>query len=132
MGKLGVNYESHLTAQRLALRLGVPCLCSASKLNYDAEGEKWIVETESEFGTPEFEASAPFVVTADLRLAEPRFPSLPNIVKARRKSVYEVGMARVESDFSASVGTLRQAHASKKCCQYIDAESLMHIISGGR
>ena len=30
MGKLGVNYESHLTAQRLALRLGVPCLCSAS------------------------------------------------------------------------------------------------------
>lgn len=132
MGKLGVNYESHLTAQRLALRLGVPCLCSASKLNYDAEGDKWIVETESEFGTPEFEASAPFVVTADLRLAEPRFPSLPNIVKARRKPVYEVGLARVESDFSASVGSLRQAHASKKCCQYIDAESLMHIISGER
>ena len=65
-------------------------------------------------------------------LAEPRFPSLPNIVKARRKPVYEVGLARVESDFSASVGTLRQAHASKKCCQYIDAESLMRIISGGR
>ena len=72
MGKLGVNYESHLTAQRLALRLGVPCLCSASKLNYDAEGEKWIVETESEFGTPEFEASAPFVVTADLRSHDSR------------------------------------------------------------
>lgn len=130
LGKLGVNYESHQTAQRLAAQLGVPCLCSASKISYDASHERWIVETESEFGTPVFGQSAPFVVTADLRLAEPRFPSLPNLVKARRKPIIETPLASVANDASILPSTLSQVASSKRRCKFIDPAALVHLLTG--
>lgn len=132
LGKLGVNYESRMTAQILADLCQMPCIRSASRIGFDRASDRWIVETESEFGATVFEQSAPFAVTADLRLAEPRFPSLPNIVKARKKPIVQFPLVSASDDFSRSAGVLSLAANAKKQCAFIDAPALARLIRGDR
>lgn len=90
LGKMGVNFESHLTAQLFAQSLNIPCLCSCFALEF--KNGKYLADCEEDGGTAHYQLAAPFVVTSELRLAEPRFPSLPNIIKAKKKPVQQIEM----------------------------------------
>lgn len=126
-GKLGVNFESHLTAQKLAARLSLPCLCSVSSLEY-GDGT-WRVKREEEGGEPTYAMTGAFVLSSDLRLATPRFPSLPNMIKARRKPLEEVALVRASYDSQLRSLALRCAEARRGHCEWIDSDTLSDMLS---
>ena len=124
-GKLGVNFESHRTAQILAMRLGVPCLCSA--FNIERSGDEWEVACEHDFGTPVYRVRAPFVVTADLRLADPRYPGLPSLLKAKRKPVVQ---ADAVSGYSGEHGCVEAVQEKRRQCEFIEPSAVIEMLRG--
>lgn len=83
MGKQAIDDDANQTAQMVAARLNWPQATFASEVTLD--GETLRVEREIDGGTEVVEAQLPAVVSSDLRLNEPRYASLPNIMKAKKK-----------------------------------------------
>ena len=83
MGKQAIDSDNNQTGQALAALLGLPQGTFASKV--EVEGEKVKVTREIDGGLQTVELSLPAVVTTDLRLNEPRYASLPSIMKAKKK-----------------------------------------------
>lgn len=83
MGKQAIDDDMNATGQMLAARLGWPQGTFASRVEI-ADG-KVEVAREVDGGTETVSLTLPAVITADLRLNEPRYASLPNIMKARKK-----------------------------------------------
>ena len=83
LGKQAIDDDSNQTGQMLAALLGWPQATFASKLVLD--GETAIVTREVDGGLETIKIKLPALVTTDLRLNEPRYPSLPNIMKAKKK-----------------------------------------------
>ena len=86
-GKQAIDNDMNATGQMLAALLGWGQATFASKLEID--GGKAKVTREVDGGLQTIEVSLPAVVTADLRLNEPRYASLPNIMKAKKKPLDE-------------------------------------------
>lgn len=85
MGKQAVDSDRNQTGQMLAAYLGYPQATFAYKLDVD---NGWAsVGREVDGGTSTKRVRLPAVVTADLRLNEPRYASLPGIIKAKRKPI---------------------------------------------
>ncbi|MBT5654640.1 MAG: electron transfer flavoprotein subunit beta/FixA family protein, partial [Alphaproteobacteria bacterium] len=87
-GKQAIDDDSNQTGQMLAGLLGWPQGTFASKVKVD--GQSVIVEREVDTGIETVKLSLPCVITTDLRLNEPRYPSLPNIMKAKQKPIEEL------------------------------------------
>ena len=85
LGKQAIDDDMNATGQMLAALLGWPQGTFASKVEI-ADG-KATVTREVDGGLETVELALPAVVTADLRLNEPRYASLPNIMKARKKQI---------------------------------------------
>ena len=121
-GKLGVNFEIHHVPQLLAHCLACPCISSAYRI--EKKDEKWLITCEDERGIPCFEAEPPFVVTSELRLAEPRFPSLPNIIKAKKKPIK---MVEVQHSNNPALQTLSLEMTSDahRDCKIITVDEFM-------
>jgi electron transfer flavoprotein beta subunit len=85
LGKQAIDGDYNQTGQMLAGLMGVPQGTFASKLS--VEGGKLSVEREVDGGLENIELSLPSVVTCDLRLNEPRYATLPNIIKAKKKPI---------------------------------------------
>ena len=83
MGKQAIDDDSNQTGQMLAALLGRPQGTFASKV--EVEGDHVTVTREVDGGLETVKLAMPAVVTTDLRLNEPRYASLPNIMKARSK-----------------------------------------------
>ncbi|GAA5186610.1 electron transfer flavoprotein subunit beta/FixA family protein [Ferrimonas gelatinilytica] len=83
LGKQAIDSDNNQTGQMLAALTGLPQATFASELVI--EGEHAIVTREIDGGLQTLKLSLPAVVTTDLRLNEPRYASLPNIMKAKRK-----------------------------------------------
>jgi electron transfer flavoprotein beta subunit len=83
LGKQAIDDDSNQTGQMLAALLGWSQATSASKV--DIQGDKATVKREVDGGLETIEASLPLIVTTDLRLNEPRYATLPNIMKAKKK-----------------------------------------------
>ena len=83
LGKQAIDDDCNQTGQMLAALLGWPQATFASKLVI--EGETALVTREVDGGLETIKIKLPAVVTTDLRLNEPRYPSLPNIMKAKKK-----------------------------------------------
>jgi len=83
LGKQAIDDDSNQTGQMLAALLGVPQGTFASKV--EVEGDKVSVTREVDGGLETVKLSIPAIVTTDLRLNEPRYASLPNIMKAKSK-----------------------------------------------
>ncbi|PDS61212.1 electron transfer flavoprotein subunit beta, partial [Rhizobium anhuiense] len=81
--KQAIDDDSNQTGQMLAALLGMPQATFASKIEID-DG-KATVTREVDGGLQTIEIKLPAVVTSDLRLNEPRYASLPNIMKAKKK-----------------------------------------------
>ena len=126
-GKIGVNFESRHTPQLLASRL-TNCPCIDSAFQIERHGDVWKIRCEADNGIPVFEASAPFVVTSDLRLAEPRFPSLPNIIKARKKPMQCVDVAKPEVSCHLSTLSLEPAEDNRRNCRLVSKEQFCALI----
>ncbi len=97
MGKQATDDDANQAGQILAELLGLPQATFASKLT--VSGGKAVVMREIDGGMDEVEIVLPGVVTADLRLNEPRYPSLPNIMKAKKKPVD----AKTPADFGVDI-----------------------------
>jgi electron transfer flavoprotein beta subunit len=87
MGKQAIDDDCNQSGQMLAGLLGWPQGTFASKL--ELNGSKIKVVREVDGGLETLVLSRPAVVTADLRLNEPRYASLPNIMKAKKKAIDE-------------------------------------------
>ncbi|MCX5618595.1 electron transfer flavoprotein subunit beta/FixA family protein [Bombella sp. TMW 2.2543] len=98
MGKQAIDDDMNATGQMLAARLGWPQGTFASKVEI-ADG-KVEVAREVDGGTETVSLTLPAVITADLRLNEPRYASLPNIMKARKKPLETIEAASLGVDLT--------------------------------
>jgi electron transfer flavoprotein beta subunit len=87
LGKQAIDDDANQTGQMLAALLGWPQATFASKVKADGEGQ---VTREIDGGLETVEMKLPAVVTTDLRLNEPRYATLPNIMKAKKKPLETV------------------------------------------
>ena len=85
MGKQAIDDDMNATGQMLAALLGWPQGTFASKLEISAD--TLMVTREVDGGLETLTLTLPAVITTDLRLNEPRYASLPNIMKARKKPI---------------------------------------------
>ena len=86
-GKQAIDNDMNATGQMLAALLGWSQATFASKV--DIEGDKCVVTREVDGGLQTIRVTMPTIVTVDLRLNEPRYASLPNIMKAKKKQLDE-------------------------------------------
>ncbi len=85
MGKQAIDGDNNAVGQMLSALLGWPQATFAAKL--EVAGAKATVTREVDGGVQTVEVTIPAVITADLRLNEPRYASLPNIMKAKKKEI---------------------------------------------
>jgi electron transfer flavoprotein beta subunit len=85
LGKQAIDDDCNQTGQMLAALTGWPQGTFASKLALDGDGV--LVTREVDGGLQTVKLKAPAIVTTDLRLNEPRYASLPNIMKAKKKPI---------------------------------------------
>lgn len=88
LGKQAIDDDANQTGQMLAGLLGWPQGVFASKLAFN-DDDKVIVTCEVDDGLQTLRLDLPAIITADLRMNEPRYASLPNIMKARKKPIEE-------------------------------------------
>jgi len=105
LGKQAIDDDSNQTGQMLAALLGWPQGTFASKLALD--GERLAVTREVDGGLETVALALPAVVTTDLRLNEPRYASLPNIMKAKKKPLETLTPAQLGVDVAPRLTTLR-------------------------
>ncbi len=98
MGKQSIDDDSNQTGQMLSALLGWSQGTFASELNID--GDKISVTREVDGGLETLELKAPAIITTDLRLNEPRYAKLPDIMKAKKKQLDVVEPSELGVDFS--------------------------------
>ena len=105
MGKVGIDGDHNQTGQMFAALTGLPQATFASEINVD--GNKVEVTREIDGGLETLSAEMPAVITTDLRLNEPRYASLPNIMKAKRKPLEEMDLESLGVTVDKKVSTLK-------------------------
>ncbi|UWU92032.1 electron transfer flavoprotein subunit beta/FixA family protein [Bradyrhizobium sp. CB1015] len=107
LGKQAIDDDSNQTGQMLAALLGWSQATFASKL--EVEGSDFKVTREVDGGLQTVKLNGPAIVTTDLRLNEPRYASLPNIMKAKKKPIAEKTVADYGVDIAARLEVLKTA-----------------------
>jgi electron transfer flavoprotein beta subunit len=120
MGKQAVDDDSNQTGQFLAARLAWPQATFASEVSL--EKGKLLVKRESDQGVETISVSLPAIVTCDLRLNEPRYASLPAIMKARRKPIDSVSIDELGVIVEPKVEVLSmEAVSAGRECQFVES-----------
>ena len=112
LGKQAIDDDSNQTGQMLAALLGWPQGTFASKV--EAGGDTLTVTREVDGGLETVELKLPAVVTTDLRLNEPRYASLPNIMKAKSKPLATKSPDELGVDIMRRLETLKVAEPPKR------------------
>ncbi len=112
LGKQAIDDDANQTGQMLAALLGWPQATFASKLVI--AGGAATVTREVDGGLETLEIQLPAVVTTDLRLNEPRYATLPNIMKAKKKPLDNVKPADLGVDVAPRLATLRVTEPAKR------------------
>ncbi len=112
LGKQAIDDDSNQTGQMLAARLGWPQGTFASKVA--VEGDGLTVTREIDGGLETVSVALPAVVTTDLRLNEPRYASLPNIMKAKKKPIDTLNPAELGVDTAPRLVTLKVEEPAKR------------------
>ena len=105
MGKQAIDGDNNQTGQMLAALMNYPQATFASELKI--EGEKAVVTREVDGGLQTISINLPAVVTSDLRLNEPRYASLPNIMKAKQKPLEIIKSDDLGVDLNPRISTLK-------------------------
>ena len=95
-GKQSIDGDNNQTGQMLSALMGWPQATFASEVELDGDNAK--VTREIDGGLETIALSLPAVVTTDLRLNEPRYPTLPNIMKAKKKPLDVIELAATGVD----------------------------------
>ncbi len=112
MGKQAIDDDNNATGQMLAALLGWPQATFASKL--EIAGDVATVTREVDGGLQTLSAKLPAVVTVDLRLNEPRYASLPNIMKAKKKPIEPKTPADYGVDITPRLTVVKVAEPPKR------------------
>ena len=107
LGKQAIDDDANQTGQMLAALAGLPQATFASKV--EVAGGKAQVTREIDGGLETLSVSLPAIVTTDLRLNEPRYVTLPNIMKAKKKPLENVKPADLGVDVTPRLKTLKVA-----------------------
>jgi len=107
MGKQAIDDDSNQTGQMLAALLGWPQGTFASKVTIEADA--LMVTREVDGGLQTVKLKMPAIVTTDLRLNEPRYASLPNIMKAKKKPIDEKTAADYGVDIKPHLEVVKTA-----------------------
>jgi electron transfer flavoprotein beta subunit len=103
MGKQAIDDDANAVGQMVAELLGWPQATFASKVELGGDGKSAKVTREVDGGLETLEVPLPAIITADLRLNEPRYASLPGIMKARKKEMKELAVADLGVDVTPKV-----------------------------
>ena len=126
MGKQAIDDDSNQTGQMLAALLGWPQGTFVSKL--EINGKKINVTREIDGGLETLGMELPAIITTDLRLNEPRYASLPNIMKAKQKPVEIITPNDLNIEIKQRLKTLKVTEPPKKP-PGIKVDSVQELVS---
>ena len=126
MGKQAIDDDCNQTGQMLAALLGWSQGTFTSKL--EINGKKINVTREIEGGLETLGMELPAIVTTDLRLNEPRYASLPNIMKAKQKPIEKITPGDLNIEIKQRLKTLKVTEPPKKEAG-IKVDSVQELIS---
>ncbi len=112
MGKQAIDDDNNQTGQMLAALLGWPQATFASKVKLEGGGAQ--VTREVDGGLETVAVKLPAVVTTDLRLNEPRYVTLPNIMKAKKKPLETLKPDALGVDVAPRIATLKVEEPAKR------------------
>jgi len=112
LGKQAIDDDCNQTGQMLAALLGWPQATFASKV--EVAGDKATVSREVDGGIETLSISLPAIVTTDLRLNEPRYVTLPNIMKAKKKQLDTFKPEDLGVDVKPRIKTLKVSEPPKR------------------
>jgi electron transfer flavoprotein beta subunit len=112
LGKQAIDDDANQTGQMLAALLDWPQATFANKVEIDGESLKVVREIDG--GLETVQAQLPAVVTTDLRLNTPRYATLPNIMKAKKKALDVVKPSDLGVDVAPRLKTLKVAEPGKR------------------
>jgi electron transfer flavoprotein beta subunit len=126
LGKQAIDDDCNQTGQMLAALLGWPQATFASKVT--VEGDKVTVTREVDGGLETVALQLPAIVTTDLRLNEPRYVTLPNIMKAKKKPLEVVKPADLGVDVTPRLKTLKVSEPPKRSAGIV-VKSVEELVS---
>jgi len=112
LGKQAIDDDCNQTGQMLAALLGWPQATFASKV--EVEGGKAKVTREVDGGLETLSLTLPAIITTDLRLNEPRYVTLPNIMKAKKKQLDSLKPEDLGVDVKPRIKTLKVSEPPKR------------------
>jgi len=112
MGKQAIDGDNNAVGQMLSTLLDWPQATFASKV--EIGGGKAVVTREVDGGLQVLEVDLPTVITADLRLNEPRYASLPNIMKAKKKEIATKATGDYGVDVAPRLKVLKVSEPAKR------------------
>ena len=112
LGKQAIDGDNNQTGQMLAALLGWSQGTFASELGVD--GDNLNITREIDGGLQSLKISLPAIVTTDLRLNEPRYASLPNIMKAKKKPIDEKDLADFDVDAAPRLEIVKVAEPAER------------------
>ncbi|MEB3702042.1 Electron transfer flavoprotein subunit beta [Candidatus Bealeia paramacronuclearis] len=112
LGKQAIDDDCNQTGQMLSALLGWSQATFASKIAI--EGNHAAVTREVDGGLETLKLSLPCVITTDLRLNEPRFATLPNIMKAKQKTMSIIAISDLNIDLAPHLKTLKTQEPGKR------------------
>ncbi len=120
LGKQAIDDDSNQTGQMLAALLGWPQATFASKV--EVAGDSVRVTREIDGGLETLALPLPAVITTDLRLNEPRYATLPNIMKAKKKPLETIKPADLGVDVTPRLTTLKVVEPAKRSAGVLVAD----------
>jgi electron transfer flavoprotein beta subunit len=131
MGKQSIDDDSNVVGQMVAELLGWGQATFASAVKLSDDKKSAVVTREVDGGLEDVEVQLPAVITADLRLNEPRYASLPGIMKARKKELKEIPIADVGVDVTPTIKIIKlepppKREAGKKVGSVQELVQLLH------
>lgn len=112
LGKQAIDDDSNQTGQMLSALLGRPQATFASEVK--VEDGAAVVTCEVDGGLETIKVALPAIITTDLRLNEPRYASLPNIMKAKKKPLDETTPEELGADIAPRLKVLNVAEPEKR------------------
>ncbi|WP_443643639.1 electron transfer flavoprotein subunit beta/FixA family protein [Candidatus Levibacter sp. Uisw_134_01] len=112
LGKQAIDDDMNATSQMVAALLNWPQATFASKIEIDDKIAK--VSREVDGGIENIQVTLPAVISTDLRLNEPRYASLPNIMKAKKKPINQIKIEELKIDIKQRLDILKVEEPSKR------------------
>ena len=112
LGKQAIDDDMNATGQMIAALLGWPQATFASKV--EISDKKAVVSREVDGGIENIEVALPAVISTDLRLNEPRYASLPNIMKAKKKPINQIQVDEMNLKIEQRLDILKVEEPTKR------------------